>query len=56
MNEVYELNRIRQRISQRFQKNPDITVNVALKMPTLTLSGVPVKLVGVYHHIFQVEE
>lgn len=56
MNEVYELNRIRQRISERFQKNPGITVNVALKRPTLTLSGVPVRIAGVYPHIFQVEE
>lgn len=56
MNEAHELNRIRQRISERFQKNPDITVNVALKRPTLNLGGVPVKIVGVYPHIFQVEE
>ena len=56
MNEVYELNRIRQQISERFQKNPGITINVALKKPKLNLSGVPVRIVGVYPHIFQVEE
>ena len=56
MSELAELNRIRQQIAQRFQTNPGIVINVTLKRPKLNLSNLPVKIVGVYPHIFQVEE
>lgn len=56
MNEIVQLNQIRQHIQQLFQSNPNIRVNVSLKKPKLNLCDVPVKIVGVYPHIFQIEE
>lgn len=51
MNDIYELQQIRQRISERYRSDPNI-----LRQPRLRLSNVPVKIAGVYRHIFQVEE
>ena len=56
MNDIYELQQIRQRISERYRSDPNIRINVSLRQPRLRLSNVPVKITGVYRHIFQVEE
>lgn len=56
MNDIYELQQIRQRISERYLSDPNIRINVSLRQPKLRLSNVPVKITGVYWHIFQVEE
>ena len=56
MNDIYELQQIRQRILERYLSDPNIRINVSLRQPKLRLSNVPVKITGVYRHIFQVEE
>ena len=56
MSDIYELEQIRQRISERYRRDPNIRVNVSLRQPRLHLNDVPVKITGVYRHIFQVEE
>ena len=56
MNDIYELQQIRQRISDRYRSDPNIRINVSLCQPKLHLNDVPVKITGVYRHIFQVEE
>ena len=56
MNDIYELQQIRQRISERYLSDPNIRINVSLRQPRLHLINVPVKITGVYRHIFQVEE
>ena len=56
MNDIYELQQIRQRISERYRNDPNIRINVSLRQPRLHLCDVPVRITGVYRHIFQVEE
>ena len=56
MNDIYELQQIRQRISERYLSDPNIRINVSLRQPRLHLCDVPVRITGVYRHIFQVEE
>ena len=56
MNDIYKLQQIRQRISERYLSYPNIRINVSLRQPRLHLNNVPVKITGVYRHIFQVEE
>lgn len=56
MNDIYELQQIRQRISKRYLSDPNIRINVSLRKPRLHLNDVSVKITGVYQHIFQVEE
>ena len=56
MNDIYELQQIRQRISERYRSDPNIRINVSIRQPRLHLNNVPVKITGVYRHIFQVEE
>ena len=56
MNDIYELQQIRQRISERYLSDPNIRINVSLRQPRLHMNNVPVKITGVYRHIFQVEE
>ena len=56
MNDIYELQQIRQRILERYRSDPNIRTNVSLRQPRLHLNNVPVKITGVYRHIFQVEE
>lgn len=56
MSEMYELEQIRRRISERYRSDPNIRINVSLRQPRLHLNNVPVKITGVYRHIFQVEE
>lgn len=56
MSDIYELEQIRRRISERYQSDPNSRVNVSLRQPRLHLNDVPVRITGVYRHIFQVEE
>lgn len=56
MSEIYGLEQIRRRISKRYRSDPKIRINVSLRQPRLHLRDVPVKITGVYRHIFQVEE
>ena len=56
MNDIYELQQIRQRILERYRSDPNILINVSLRQPGLHSNNVPVKITGVYRHIFQVEE
>ena len=56
MSDIYNLQQIRQRISERYRRDPNIRVNVSLRQPKLHLNDVPAKITGVYRHIFQVEE
>ena len=56
MSELYELQQIRQRISERYPSNPNIRINVSLRKPKLNLNNISVRITGVYKHIFQIEE
>ena len=56
MNDIFELQQIRQPISERYLSDPNIRINVSLRQPRLHLDDVPVRITGVYRHIFQVEE
>ena len=56
MDDIYEFQQIRQRISERYRSDPNIRINVSLRQPRLHLCDVPVRITGVYRHIFQVEE
>lgn len=56
MSDIYELEQIRQRLLERYRSDPNIRINVSLRQPRLHLRDVPVKITGVYRHIFQVEE
>ena len=56
MNDIFELQQIRQRISERYLSDPNIRINVSLRQPRLHLNDVPVRITGIYRHIFQVEE
>ena len=56
MSDVYDIQRIRQRIRERYQSNPQIRINVSITKPKLQLNYVSVKITGVYAHIFQIEE
>lgn len=47
---------LRERIWRRFKSEPVIRVNVSLSRPKLRLENVEARIVGVYAHIFQVEE
>ena len=53
MNEIQQL---RQRILERYQRDPKIRINVSIAQPKLHLSNIPAKITGVYAHIFQIEE
>lgn len=56
MSEIYGLEQIRRRISERYRSDPKIRINVSIAQPKLHLSNVPVEITGVYAHIFQIEE
>ena len=44
MSDIYELEQIRRRISERYRSDPNIRINVSLRQPKLRLSNVPVKI------------
>ena len=56
MGDHYSVQQIRQRILERYQRNPQIRINVSIAKPRLHLNDVPVEITGVYAHIFQIEE
>lgn len=57
MNDIYELQQIRQRISERYLSDLQTFASMfPLRQPRLHLNNVPVKITGVYRHIFQIEE
>lgn len=56
MSENNELQQIQQNILERYHSNPNIRINVSLRKPKLELNDVPVQIIGVYKHIFQIEE
>lgn len=56
MADIYDIQKIKQRIERRFQTNPKIHINVALTQPKLHLDNVEVTITGVFSHIFQIEE
>lgn len=56
MADIYDVQKIKQRIERRFQTNPKIRINVALTHPKLQLDNVEVTITGVFSHIFQIEE
>ena len=51
-----EIQQIRQRISERYRRDPQIRINVSIAKPKLHLNDVPVEITGVYANIFQIEE
>lgn len=56
MSDIHSIQRIRQRILERYQRDPMIHINVSLSKPKLHLTNVPVEITGVYAHIFQIED
>ena len=51
-----EIQQIRQRILERYQRDPRICINVSIAKRKLHLNNVPVEITGVYAHIFQIED
>ena len=51
-----EIQQIRQRILERYRRDPKIRINVSIAKPRLHLNDVPVEIMGVYANIFQIEE
>ena len=51
-----EIQQIRQRILERYRRDPKIRINVSIAKPRLRLNDVPVEITGVYANIFQIEE
>lgn len=51
-----DIQQIRQRILERYQRDPKIRINVSIAQPKLHLSNVPVEITDIYAHIFQIEE
>ncbi len=47
---------IREQIKRLYKTNPNIHLNVSLKNPRITLDNTNAKIIGVYPHIFQIEE
>lgn len=56
MSNIYDIQKIRQHILERYHSNPHIHINVSLIQPKLHLNNVPVEITGIYPHIFQIEE
>lgn len=48
--------KIKQSIEKTNRTNPNIRVNVSFAQPKIRLSDVEAKIVGVYAHIFQIED
>ncbi len=47
---------VREKLKALFKLNPNVHINVSLSKPKLALKNEPVKITGVYQHIFQIEE
>lgn len=47
---------IKSKIKSLYETNPSIHVNVSLNTPKLNLRNKPVLLIGVYPHVFRIED
>ena len=56
MSDIQSVQQIRARILARCQRDPRVHINVSIQQPKLHLSNVPVEIMGVYAHLFQIEE
>lgn len=50
------LNYIKAGIKTLYEKHPDVHINIKMTRPTLTLLNEPVTIIGVYRHLFQIQE
>lgn len=50
------LNYIKAGIKKLYETHPDVHINVRMTRPTLTLLNESVTIIGVYRHLFQVQE
>ncbi len=53
---IFSEERTRKQIEKLYKTNPEIHVNVSLSKPKLVLKNAAAKIVGVYLHIFYIEE
>lgn len=56
MADTYSIDLVRAKIKTLFEQHPNVHVNVFLTHPKLNIQNVEIKIVGVYPHIFQIEE
>lgn len=56
MADMYIVDLARAKIKMLFKRHPTVPYNVNLTHPKLNLQNVEIKIVGVYPHIFQIEE
>ncbi len=47
---------LREKMKKLVAVNPNVHINVSLSKPRLNLKNEPVKITGIYAHIFQIEE
>ncbi len=47
---------IKSKIKSLYETNPSIHVNVSLNTPKISLKNKPVLLIGVYPHVFRIED
>ena len=47
---------IKKEIQRLYESNPSIHISVKLTRPRLIIENAPVKIIGVYNNIFQIEE
>ncbi len=53
---MLSLDIIKAKIKNLYETNPNIHMSITLKRPRLIIENEPVKIVGVYPNIFQIEE
>lgn len=56
MNDVRDVQQIRQCLQDRLRNNPRLRINVQLNHPKIHLTDVDAALTGVYAHIFEIAE
>lgn len=54
MNDVRDVQQIRQYLQDRLRNNPRLRINVQLNQPKIHLTDVDATLTGVYAHIFEI--
>ena len=50
------LNYIKSGIKKLYETHPDVHINVRMTRPTVSLSNESVTIIGVYRHLFQIQE
>lgn len=50
------LDTLKMNIMQLYKSNPNIHVNISVGHPKINLKGDPALIIGVYPHIFRIEE